>query len=516
TGDTALPGGGRLTRERVEDFDADSYTLHWPDGSTAWLDPIGAYGIRLFAALAPGRRGQVRGLLGDFDGDGGNDVTARDGTVLPVRSGPPSFDDLYHRFGDSWRVGGTESLFDYDPGKNTDTFTDRSFPDKAATLDDLDAQARASGLLACALAGVRDQAQLAECGLDVGLTGQPAFAITHADTANVLVAPTTPSGGGGTTTTISSFRVNIGNRIGRDVPVPGAGQLTTNDTHLYEFFGRAGQVLQLSEPSGACSIFAEVRVANAQIPRVVGPSAPLCRPAPAFALPADGAYEVAVTGPAGAFGFVISEQNVRRFTVRDGDTVGLDRPAAGAGRLLAGQRDLFALDIGDGAGVWLNNLAGDCTVSVRLVGPTGVAGAPQPVCSGPSAVFREPVSGVYKLEVSGPAGGRYAFDVVSLKVQEGFAAVGGELTGRLDSPGRTDRYTVVAGPGKLRLTGGRGACSEVALRVTDQFSGAQIGPPSAPLCADTAVDLAEQGVYSVEVFGNGGRTGDYSVRLEAG
>lgn len=305
-GDTVLTGGGILTREQAVGLAADSYTLRWPDGSVAWLDPIGAYGIRLFAALATARRDQVSGLLGDFDGDRTNDLTGRDGAVVPVQGGPP-FDRVYRGFGDSWRVSGPDSLFDYAAGQSTETFTDRTFPDEEATLDTLSAQARAGALLACVMAQVTDQEILDGCTLDVALTGQPAFALNAADTqasTDVAVIEPPPPSGGGTTSTTTSTRIAIGDRIGPDTPFAGSGRLLQNHLQSYEFIAEAGQVLVLAEPTGPCTIFAEVRFVDAD-ERVIGPSSPLCRQAPSFTIPADGAYAVVVTGDPGEYGFVL-------------------------------------------------------------------------------------------------------------------------------------------------------------------------------------------------------------------
>jgi hypothetical protein len=64
---------------------------------------------------------------------------------------------------------------------------------------------------------------------------------------------------------------------------------------------------------------------------------------------------------------------------------------------------------------------------------------------------------------------------------------------------------------RLRCAGGAGACADVAIHVSDRSSGAQVGTPSYPLCGE----LPGSGVFDVEVFGVGGRTGGYAVRLES-
>ena len=84
-------------------------------------------------------------------------------------------------FGDSWRVLQGTSLFDYAPGTSTETFTDRTFPDKIVTTDDLSASQKAAANAACAAFGVRTADERERCELDVGVTGEPEFADSAAD-----------------------------------------------------------------------------------------------------------------------------------------------------------------------------------------------------------------------------------------------------------------------------------------------------------------------------------------------
>ena len=69
-----------------------------------------------------------------------NDLTGRDGVVLS-QSDPAYKTKLYQRFGNSWRISQAESLFDYQPGESTATFTHLDFPSSTATL----ASARSRG-----------------------------------------------------------------------------------------------------------------------------------------------------------------------------------------------------------------------------------------------------------------------------------------------------------------------------------------------------------------------------------
>ncbi|MEV0215491.1 VWD domain-containing protein [Micromonospora sp. ALFpr18c] len=161
-----LPRGGTVTSW----YDG-TITVDWPDGTQLTAHPIGVWGLSVSVGAPPARAGTLEGLLGDHDGDPGDDLSVRNGTRV---ASPPTFEALYPGFADSWRVEAQRSLFDYEPGQSTATFTDRRFPERQLTVDDL--PNRATAELVCRRAGVTDPRALAECVLDVGLTGQVAFA----------------------------------------------------------------------------------------------------------------------------------------------------------------------------------------------------------------------------------------------------------------------------------------------------------------------------------------------------
>ena len=59
---------------------------------------------------------------------------------------------LYQRFADAWRVTDATTLFDYDPGKDTASYTIRDYPSppKVASFEELDPAKAAAGRAACA------------------------------------------------------------------------------------------------------------------------------------------------------------------------------------------------------------------------------------------------------------------------------------------------------------------------------------------------------------------------------
>ncbi|MFE9914185.1 VWD domain-containing protein [Micromonospora sp. NPDC005553] len=161
-----LPHGGTVTT-----WGDGTVTVQWPGGARLTAQPIGVWGLSVSVSAPTAWAGTLQGLLGDHDGDPGDDLTVRNGKRVAQ---PPTFEALYPGFADSWRVEAQRSLFDYEPGQNTGTFTDRRFPDRLLTVGDL--PDRATAELVCRRAGVTDPQIFADCVLDVGLTGQVAFA----------------------------------------------------------------------------------------------------------------------------------------------------------------------------------------------------------------------------------------------------------------------------------------------------------------------------------------------------
>jgi len=171
-----LSGGGRI--EAL----ADGWRLTWPDGST--LEVQGGTWLDLAVTVAPALRGDLSGLLGNADGDPSNDLVTHDGR----RRDPAKLDVdfLYREFGASWRVAAGASFFDFDPGDPADLETGN--PDGYVGADSLDAATRQRAEATCRAAGVKNEPFLADCILDVGLSGDPAFAESGAWAAGLLAS----------------------------------------------------------------------------------------------------------------------------------------------------------------------------------------------------------------------------------------------------------------------------------------------------------------------------------------
>jgi hypothetical protein len=162
-----LPKGGTIRPVEA------GYAVRWPDGSEMWAINAGAPdSLTVLFGPAESRKGTLHGLLGQFEGKAGAALFDRAGH----RYEKPSFDDLYKKIGDSWRIKQSDSLFDYQPGQSTDTFTRKDLPAKPLTLADLSPQQRAAGEKACT--GVTD-ALREQCIFDVAVSGNDKLAVGY-------------------------------------------------------------------------------------------------------------------------------------------------------------------------------------------------------------------------------------------------------------------------------------------------------------------------------------------------
>lgn len=119
-----------------------------------------------------------------------------DGTYL----GPKPVDlseryvDLNQLFSDSWRVNDASSLFDYDHGTSTDTYTIQGWPFENATSCRVADKAFAEGIdrkeAAQACEGIVDKSNRENCIADIVLTGETEFAQTYLSAQKLRIAGT--------------------------------------------------------------------------------------------------------------------------------------------------------------------------------------------------------------------------------------------------------------------------------------------------------------------------------------
>lgn len=119
--------------------------------------------------LVDSHRGKISGLLGNWDGNPGNDLVMPDGSYV----NGTDFKSMYPGFANAWRISNSNSIFYYEAGKSTAEYTDYSYPSIAISLT---AAQIATAENACALAGVISQPALNNCTEDLGVMGDPAYA----------------------------------------------------------------------------------------------------------------------------------------------------------------------------------------------------------------------------------------------------------------------------------------------------------------------------------------------------
>jgi hypothetical protein len=151
-----------------------SYTFTWPNGdavrATVYYDHLD-----LIVDLPTITGRQLNGLLGTAAAS----FVPRNGDAgLPT---PINIQQLFHTFGDTWRISQAESLFDYPTGEGTANFTDLNFPYSISTTGLLPAATYTSAAQTCADAGVTNPYLLNACILDWAVTQDVSFTRWEAD-----------------------------------------------------------------------------------------------------------------------------------------------------------------------------------------------------------------------------------------------------------------------------------------------------------------------------------------------
>ena len=191
----ALPGSGEILRQ------GGNYVMSAPTGEKVLVSSNGSY--LNVSPIVDNRAGKYSGLLGNVNGNPNDDLQSRDGkNVLEARSTYGDvgqvlnlvglrlpgvldqaeqvyFDQLYKEFANSWRIKQTESLFDYPPGKTTQSYVNPGFPDKYLTLNMLSPEQIQKAQNACTEAKVTPDL-MEGCIFDVGFSGFSEFARTTA------------------------------------------------------------------------------------------------------------------------------------------------------------------------------------------------------------------------------------------------------------------------------------------------------------------------------------------------
>ncbi|MBV9329505.1 MAG: VWD domain-containing protein [Chloroflexi bacterium] len=160
--------------------------------------------LNLVVSLDQSEQDHVSGLLGSNDANRADDFTTSGGQVLPD---PPTIQQLYGDFGNSWRISQAQSLFTYQNGQSTATFADSAFPCAFVTAGSLPPDTISSATGTCNTVGIVSEPFLGACILDVGVTGNQNFAV--GDAAMQTFESTSWSGGGGSPPTATNSQPSL-------------------------------------------------------------------------------------------------------------------------------------------------------------------------------------------------------------------------------------------------------------------------------------------------------------------
>lgn len=137
-------------------------TIFWPAGDVLVLSEEPTH-INVSLSPSESRVGTMRGLLGDFDGDRGNDIRTREGAVLPQ---PVADKALFEQFGASWSVGTDDELW-------LDEFAVEAAPSTPIYPTDLPSDEFAAARDACVAEGVVNVIMADACAYDTVVMETP-------------------------------------------------------------------------------------------------------------------------------------------------------------------------------------------------------------------------------------------------------------------------------------------------------------------------------------------------------
>jgi len=248
TGGVVNVGTGTL--ERLGTDAGVGFLLEWPDGTTAEVGEMGLVGLNITIKPAAARAGTLTGLLGNDNGQQGDDLTTNDGVTLTA----PTAQTVHQQFANSWRITQAQSLFDYKPGQSTATFTNPSFPSTYVTGSNIPGAATATA--ECQADGVTDQYLLADCVVDATAVKSPAV-VNHYAQAQVVqtvqsnlaqhlppFSPPSTAGGGPTPTPgTNSPTPNL-----QGVLIDSGRVSSPAEEQVFTFSAQAGDVLWFGQP----------------------------------------------------------------------------------------------------------------------------------------------------------------------------------------------------------------------------------------------------------------------------
>lgn len=193
TSEMVLKNGGHLS------VNGNKIFVSWPSGEKALINiyPLGEYQyLEVFPSVYTNSAWKYAGLLGNANKRVGDDLVGKGNKLINVESGYESINSilgssklspamaagkkLYLKklssdFASRWRVKQSESLFDYDAGFSSDSYTDNDFPLEHLILSDLSTEKIQKAQTVCQEKGV-PAGVMEGCVYDVAFSGYAGFA----------------------------------------------------------------------------------------------------------------------------------------------------------------------------------------------------------------------------------------------------------------------------------------------------------------------------------------------------
>ena len=157
------------------------YQLDFPDGTTLWALSMGSWGINVLVLPSDSLRADGVGIIARVPSDARFRIPALpDGSTLPAPANHDEhYQELYGTFAPAWRVTADDTLFDYDEGQTTDSYTVADFPPQTAPVDVSEVPADQLAAASQTCSAVTDSDLAEQCAFDVAVTGDSGFVTTY-------------------------------------------------------------------------------------------------------------------------------------------------------------------------------------------------------------------------------------------------------------------------------------------------------------------------------------------------
>jgi hypothetical protein len=268
-GEPVDPGSGAtFDGGRIAAVD-NGYEIDFPDGTRLMALSVGQWGINAVVIPSSALASNGVGLLGLLDPGGIGLPALPDGTRLPPAvSSDQRRQVLYGQFADAWRVTDATTLFDYDPGTSTATYSQRDFPPLAQvrTSADLSPDERSAGEAACG--GMTDPTLHDDCVFDVAISGDAGFATGYQPVQALFDSGITPAASptaGASVPPPGSSPVAVGGAIDLGAAVFLNGYLVGPNDHVYasiQVSDTQSSIIEVDPASGSIVASVDVRVST--------------------------------------------------------------------------------------------------------------------------------------------------------------------------------------------------------------------------------------------------------------